>query len=138
MFYLPRKIDIVDKSLPRWSYGILLGVTDDSNEIQIAVNGNIKLVRDVRRLVRMCDRWDRSYFDDNVTKNTWEHGGLEENFVEDELMTAIPEIDDPVTPVAGYAPEHQVKRMYLKASDAKKRGLWPLSCPGCRSISRWH
>jgi len=49
-------------------------------------------------------------------------------------MTAIPEIDDPVTPVAGYAPEHQVKRMYLKASDARKRGLWPMLCPGCRSI----
>ena len=24
--------------------------------------------------------------------------------------------------------------MYLKASDAKKRRLWPLQCPGCRSI----
>jgi len=36
--------------------------------------------------------------------------------------------------VAGYVPEHQIKRMYLKASDAIKRGLWPLRSPGCRSI----
>jgi hypothetical protein len=134
VFYLPRKIDIIDKSVPRWSYGIFVGVTDDSNEMQIAVKGDIKLVRDIRRIVKLSDRWDRRYFDENVTKNCWEHGGPEEHFVEDELMTAIPEIDDPVTPVAGFAPEHQVKRMYLKASDATKRGLWPLRCPGCRSI----
>ena len=47
---------------------------DDSNEMQIAVNGDIKLVRDVRRLARLEDRWDRGYFDANVTKNvlvTW-------------------------------------------------------------------
>ena len=134
VFYLPRKIDIVDKSVPRWSYGIFVGVTDDSNEMQIAVGGDVKLVRDVRRLVKVGDRWDIEYFNANVTKNTWEHGGPEEHFVEDELMTAIPEIDDPITPSAGFVPEHQIKRMYLKASDARMRGLWPLRCPGCRSI----
>ena len=47
VFYLPRKIDIIDKSVPRWGYGIFVGVTDDSNEMQIAVKGDIKLVRDI-------------------------------------------------------------------------------------------
>ena len=73
-----RKIDIVDKSVPRWSYGIFVGVTDDSNEMQIAVLGDIKLVRDVRRLVRIEDRWDVDFFNANVTKNIWEHGGDED------------------------------------------------------------
>ena len=95
VFYLPRKIDIVDKSIPRWSYGIFVGVLDASNEMQIAVNGDIKLVRDVRRLARLEDRWDRSHFDANVTKNVWEHGDPNEHFVEDELMTTIPDIDEP-------------------------------------------
>ena len=55
VLYLPRKVDIVDKSVPRWNYGIFVGITDDSNEMQIAVDGKVKLVRDVRRLVKVSD-----------------------------------------------------------------------------------
>ena len=39
------------------------------NEMQIAVSGDIKLVRDVRRLVRMSDRWEVDFFNAHVTKN---------------------------------------------------------------------
>jgi hypothetical protein len=53
--------------------------------------------------------------------------------VEEDLPTIVPDVDDPIAPIVEFIPEHQIKRMYLKASDARKRGLWPMSCPGCRS-----
>ena len=56
IFYLPRKCDMGDKSMPMWSYGTFAGVVDDSNEMQIAVQGSVKVARDVRRHVRQEHR----------------------------------------------------------------------------------
>ena len=134
VFYLPRKRDITDKSSAKWKFGIFVGVSDESNEMMIADTEKVKCVRDVRRHVRVKDRWDKAKFDDNIKYATWEHKNNEEDYVDEDMHVNLPSINDPITPVPEFVPEHSIKRMHLKADDAKRRGLWPLSCPGCRSI----
>ena len=117
-----------------WTDGVFLGVSDQSGELLLAVQGGVIKVRDVVRRTDPEERWSYDKFTNIVTNPMWRPNPDVED-PEVHIQVRVPRIEEPVVPIDDDSvSSRRVHRFHIRGRDALRRGLWADRCLGCRCV----